>query len=237
MKYRNKRKGRPEESHTSEDEFSTVYGDVMSFMMMLFLMLYVLVSQNIGQSDSAQRALEKIKESLNRQTKQEITIKEKETRENELKKYILIEKIKEYISKENIETFVDVKEKARDKITITLKQQVLFPSGKAELKMQYKGLLSQIGYILAETDKPIVIEGHTDNVPIHTKEFQSNWELSFFRANNVMRYFINEHNLDPQRFAAIGYGEYQPLDTNDTPEGRANNRRIEISILYNDDKI
>ena len=75
------------------------------------------------------------------------------------------------------------------------------------------------------------VEGHTDNLPINTPRFPSNWELSTARATSVIRYLIEEENLDPERLSAAGYGEYRPIDANDTPEGRARNRRVDLVIL------
>jgi len=73
--------------------------------------------------------------------------------------------------------------------------------------------------------------GHTDNVPMTNKKYETNWELSTARATNVVRYLVEVENLEPARFTAAGYGEYRPVGDNDTPEGRQKNRRIEIKIL------
>jgi chemotaxis protein MotB len=82
-------------------------------------------------------------------------------------------------------------------------------------------------------DREVLIEGHTDDVPIAEKwqyRFKSNWELSSARAHAVLHYVIKTYGLDPGRVAAVGYGEYRPLVTNDTPEGRATNRRVVITV-------
>jgi chemotaxis protein MotB len=92
-------------------------------------------------------------------------------------------------------------------------------------------LLQKIGAIISKTDYLIRIEGHTDNLPIHTALFPSNWELSTARAVNVLRYFIKEHNIDPRRLAAEGFSEFHPLAANDRPENRAKNRRVEIIFI------
>jgi chemotaxis protein MotB len=81
---------------------------------------------------------------------------------------------------------------------------------------------------------PIRVEGHTDNVPIHTKRFPSNWELSTIRAVNVLKYFANEGRIDPRRLSAVGYGESKPLVANNSPRDRAKNRRVEIVLLKED---
>ena len=80
-------------------------------------------------------------------------------------------------------------------------------------------------------DYEILVTGHTDTRPINTVEFPSNWELSTKRAVNFMKILLENEAFDPQRFGAIGYGEYRPVDTNETEEGKAKNRRVEVSIL------
>lgn len=115
-------------------------------------------------------------------------------------------------------------------IEVEIKSSILFASGNAELSAQSEPVLRE----LAETLKPlkniIHVEGFTDNVPINNFEFRSNWELSAARAASVVHLF-SRLGVDPQRMAAIGYGEFRPVDSNDTPEGRARNRRVVLVIM------
>jgi len=85
--------------------------------------------------------------------------------------------------------------------------------------------------ILGQINKSIRVEGHTDNRPINTPQFPSNWELSAARAIAVAKYYINEWDFNPSQFSTEGFGEYVPVADNSTPEGRAKNRRVEIKIL------
>jgi chemotaxis protein MotB len=114
-------------------------------------------------------------------------------------------------------------------------EKVLFDSGSADIKKNGKNVLDRVGGILKQvTDKQINIEGHTDNVPISPKlqhKFPTNWELSTTRATNVVRYLQEKGGLDPRLLFAAGFAEYRPLDSNDTGEGRAKNRRIEIVLI------
>ena len=92
--------------------------------------------------------------------------------------------------------------------------------------------LRQLGKVLQLLPNPILVEGHTDNVPIRaSKKHSSNWALSVARADDVIHFFTEECGLSPSRFVAAVYGEYRPIADNDTLEGRAKNRRIEISLL------
>ncbi len=115
-------------------------------------------------------------------------------------------------------------------IRLILKDRVLFDSGSAELKPEYRPILDKIVEILKEIKNPVEVEGHTDSIPIHTSKYPSNWELSTARAGSVVRYFISK-GLDPTRFKAVGYADTKPIAPNTTPEGREKNRRIEIVIL------
>ena len=116
-------------------------------------------------------------------------------------------------------------------LIMRLSEHALFNLGAADISVDALPLLKKIGAVISKTDYLIRIEGHTDNLPIQTALFPSNWELSTARAVNVLRYFIKNHNIDPQRLAAEGFGEFHPLVANDSPENRAKNRRVEIIFI------
>jgi chemotaxis protein MotB len=116
-------------------------------------------------------------------------------------------------------------------VTVSITDTMLFQPGQAEVLNEARGTLSRVAAALKEFPHQIRIEGHTDNVPIHTKEFPTNWELSTARALNITRFLAEEGYLPPERLAASGYGEFHPVAGNDTPEGRAQNRRVELVIL------
>ena len=119
----------------------------------------------------------------------------------------------------------------KDMLTVDVAEQLFFDSGRADLKDTGKAVLKKVGEALkGYEDKVIRIVGHTDNVPIKTKTFPSNWELSAARATTVVRY-LQEVGIPPERMVASGRAEYQPLAENDTPEGRKKNRRIEITLI------
>ena len=116
------------------------------------------------------------------------------------------------------------------KLTVRMAERVLFPSGSATISRDGQATLKTVVTGLQAVQGRIVrVEGHTDNVPIHTERFPSNWELSAGRAIAVVR-FLQAQGVDAIRLGAAGYSEYQPIASNDTPEGRAQNRRIEISL-------
>lgn len=115
-------------------------------------------------------------------------------------------------------------------IRITIQSPILFDSGSSTLRPDALPVLDELTKILKENQNVVVVEGHTDNIPIHTPSFDSNWELSTARAISVTKYLFQRGNLPAERFSVAGYGEYHPIMTNDTPEGRQKNRRVEILL-------
>ena len=117
-------------------------------------------------------------------------------------------------------------------LVIRIQAPVLYDVGRAVLKESIQNALNKIGNMLILLPNEIVVQGHTDSKPIVRGAYPSNWELSFQRAVNVVRYLITETNIHGRRFSAEGYGEFHPLVPNTTEENRARNRRVEIHILY-----
>lgn len=125
--------------------------------------------------------------------------------------------------------------KLQGKLTVNLVERILFDSGQADLKGAGIQVLHRVGDILKEvTDKEIRVEGHTDNIPISPrlkKTFASNWELSTARATNVVRFLQQHKGIPGARLSVCGYGPYQPIASNETATGRAQNRRIQIVLV------
>lgn len=117
-------------------------------------------------------------------------------------------------------------------IEIELNSSLLFPSGDAIPNDLAFDLIARVAAILAPFDNPIHVEGFTDNLPISTAKFPTNWELSAARAGSVVR-MLAADGVDPARMAAVGYGEFQPVADNATPEGRARNRRVVLVVSRN----
>jgi chemotaxis protein MotB len=117
---------------------------------------------------------------------------------------------------------------------LVFEDKILFDFGKDAINPEGFPLLDKIARALIDVPYRLRVEGHTDNVPIQTRRFPSNWELSAARAVNVVKYFVQVSQLDPQRLSAVGYGESRPVVPNDTPRNRAKNRRVEILLLTED---
>jgi chemotaxis protein MotB len=116
-----------------------------------------------------------------------------------------------------------------DWLEISLSSEVLFDAGSTTLRAAALPVLEEVAAFIGEFDNPVTVEGYTDNVPVSSSRFPSNWELSAFRASVVAR-FLEERGIDRARISAVGYGENHPVATNATPEGRARNRRVDVIV-------
>lgn len=115
-------------------------------------------------------------------------------------------------------------------IRISLENSVLFKLGRADISPAGRPVLDKVGAVIHELAATVRIEGHTDDIPIHTQRFPSNWELSIARAVRVLRYLTETAQVPPQRLSAVGYGDSRPLVANHDPKSRAQNRRVEIVL-------
>lgn len=116
-------------------------------------------------------------------------------------------------------------------VTVSIQDDILFSPGNSVLEASSLQVLTKIASVLKKMPNDIRIEGHTDNIPIKTAAVPSNWHLSVARATNTAYYLMTEHGLEPDRVTVVGYAEYNPIESNETPEGRARNRRVDIVIL------
>jgi chemotaxis protein MotB len=116
-------------------------------------------------------------------------------------------------------------------LTVSLAEAGFFDPGSAVMPPKALEAVDRIAATLRPFEHNIRVEGHTDNTPIHTAQFPSNWELSTARATFLLQYLIATEKISPQRLSAVGYGEYRPVASNDTAEGRAENRRVDLVVL------
>ncbi len=116
-------------------------------------------------------------------------------------------------------------------LVIHVVESALFESGQATLKPEALAVLDKIAKEIMNLPNQVRVEGHTDDRPITTTRFPSNWELSSARATAVVRYLIEKHEFSPERLSALGFGEYRPLAPNTSDENRAKNRRVDIVVL------
>ncbi|MDD4706850.1 MAG: flagellar motor protein MotB [Bacillota bacterium] len=144
----------------------------------------------------------------------------------------LYRQLDEYIKENDLEATVVLGVEERG-LLIRFKDQALFDSGKALIRKDAETIVISIGEILKQNERSIRVEGHTDNVPMNTLLYPSNWELSTARAVNVVKFLIEDVGITPVRLSAAGYGEYHPIADNNTAENRQKNRRVDVVILKN----
>ncbi len=191
-----------------------------------------LASQNRDLSQALEARSEELDELHHRQAEE---AKAKEEEVNRLKSTYdkLVGELQDEIKQGDITVT-----RVMDKLSVNLVEKILFDSGSAEIKPKGRKVLDRVGGILKSvTDKQIRIEGFTDNVPIGsrlTEKFPTNWELSGARAVNVVRYLSGSVGVPPRLLSAAGFAENNPVAANETKEGRARNRRIEIVLLPSD---
>lgn len=138
-------------------------------------------------------------------------------------------KVQQYLEGEGLSGKVDANIQPAS-VEMVINEKILFDSGEAVLKPEARELLDQLSGLFEQLPNQIAVEGHTDNRTINTAQYPTNWELSADRAAKVVRYLTEECSLDPQKFVAVGYGEFSPIAPNDSPENQALNRRVVMTI-------
>jgi chemotaxis protein MotB len=185
--------------------WAITYGDLMSYLMIFFMILFAFYSSKNITSQFSAKAIE---ETFGKDTEVASTL----------------------FSKHGIQQIAQV-EISANKISINFSDPILFTPGSDVLKPSSYPHLRRLTAVFQDLPNPIQIEGHTDNRPLgRGTRFRSNWELSSARAFSVLQFFIKE-GVAPEKLSAVGYGEFKPIQTNESPEGRSKNRRIEINII------
>ncbi len=185
--------------------WAVTYGDMMSYLMIFFMILFAFYS---SKNITSQFTMKGVEETFGKDTQIASTL----------------------FAKNGIQQIAQV-EISANKISINFSDPILFAAGSDVLKTSSYPHLRRLSSVFKDLPNPIQIEGHTDNRPLgRTVRFRSNWELSSARAFSVLQFFIKE-GVAPEKLSAVGYGEFKPVKSNDTPEGRAANRRIEINII------
>lgn len=231
----------------------TTYGDMVTLLLTFFILLFTFSSLDVqrfqevmsaiqhsfmGRSgilvgsadptagegqrmDAAEATLEELAEAMG---EREQTVLEML---HELEE--IYEEVKSFLQEAGLEDDIQLRLEERG-VVLELPERILFDSGQAVLKEEFLPTLDILVELLEDLPNQIIVEGHTDNIPISTFLYPTNWELSVARGVSVARYLVEEHEINPRRLVATGYGEYHPIDTNETPEGRARNRRVSLVI-------
>ncbi len=224
-----------EEHKAGAPEWLATYGDMMTLLLCFFVLLFSFSTLDVEKFKAIMQSMQGSLGVLDSGTTVQMDPltnafpNDTPTEENEEFKR-LYEEINEFIEENQLESSITLNLDERG-LLVRFLDNVLFDSGKADLKPKAREIINKVSDILKENDKNIRIEGHTDNVPIHTVRFPSNWELSTTRAVNVVKYLIEENGIEAKRLSASGYADQHPIDNNANVEGRQRNRRVDMVIL------
>ena len=225
-----------DEEHENSERWLLTYADLITLLLAFFIMMYTFSKKDAQKYEEVATHLRAIFSggsgvAYRGGASSGSTILEvgsKGTQSDEIKKQ-LEQQVGTLSSNNNNKDNISIYSDQRGTV-IRIMDKAFFDEGKAELKERARSALDKIVPVVKQVNNHISIEGHTDNVPISTNEFKSNWELSVRRSTEVVRYFIERGGINPERISASGYAEYRPLAQNDTPGNRALNRRIEIIV-------
>lgn len=218
------RRKRGNEEEVNTEAWITTYSDTITLLLTFFILLYSMAEVN-------KEKMQQVSDAMQTQMVGEINVKGDKPIKEPVSDYdALVDKVNKSVKSNNLTDVVKVRQEEKG-VVLQLDESILFDPGMADLKENSKAVLNSINVLLTDMKNDILVEGHTDNVPMHTEKYGSNWELSTARAVSVIRYFIEGKGLDPAKFTAKGYGEYKPLVENTTPENKAINRRVDILIV------
>jgi len=228
----NKKKKEPEQPKGSP-AWMTTYGDMMTLLLCFFVLIVSMSTMEIEKMKAAAASLKGALSALPFQErvrpapivpKRPIKGQEKRGKRNRA-----IAKLKKVIREHELEKIIKIYEIPQG-IHLVIGDPALFDTGRAVIKPEILPILNELVEVIHTGENLIRIEGHTDNVPIHNPQYEDNWELSISRSLSVIRYIRNRQDIDPKKLRPVGCGEFHPVASNDTEEGRAMNRRVEIFI-------
>ncbi len=219
----------PEDDDITAPGWVVTYGDLMSLLLVFFVLIVSFSTTERVKFRKAMGSLKGGTSFLDPNTgSSPVTMDEFMNQEQELE--TAIGELVEMLEAMEMETMADYYQDERG-IRFVLKSPILFDEAKAVLKPQIQPVLNQIALIISKyPHERVIIEGHTDDTPIRTELFPSNWELSAARSMAVLQYYYRQSLVSPSHLAAMGFGEFHPLLPNTTPANKARNRRVEIFI-------
>jgi chemotaxis protein MotB len=233
---RNYNNNNQEENESGSPAWMTTFGDMMTLLLVFFVLLYSFSVMDLDKFQGFISALqnqlgvleggETISEAPNIEAGQ-FDQNFAEQLENMAE---IMKNMQSYIVENDLQDRVEIEAK-RKGLVISFTGEILYELGRADLREEGREVLAMISDNLKNIPNDIMIEGHTDDLPIRTDEFPSNWELSTARAVNVTKFLIEEQDFMPSRLSAAGYSQYRPVADNSTSEGRNENRRVEIVVL------
>lgn len=229
------RKKNADTSPAGAPAWMSTYGDMVTLLLCFFVLLFSFATLDVQKftaiAQSMNGALGVLDSGITVTMEPLVNSFPGDTPTEESEEFVrLYEEMSEYIKENNLQASITLRLDERG-LLVRFMDNVLFDSGKADLTPRAREIINTVASIIKQNDKNVRIEGHTDNVPINTYRFPSNWELSTTRAVNVVKYLIEENGIDARRLSASGYADQHPVDDNGTSEGRQKNRRVDMVIL------
>ena len=226
------------EEHENMERWLVSYADFITLLFAFFVVMYSVSSVNEGKYRVMSNALKSsfsntrpIGElsimNLPIEKSRQIVVTERQKSQSNARTFL---KVANSITASKVPDGVKITSTERG-LSIRIKDEALFSSGNADLNPQIKEFLDLIAGLVRELPNLIAVEGHTDNRPIRTATYPSNWDLSTARANTLLRYFTEQHHLRADRFSSTGFAGTRPIESNSTSEGQAANRRVELIVL------
>ena len=229
----------PADEGSGGAKWLTTFNDLMTLLMVFFVLLFTMGSVDTKKLNDFQGSLQSglgILEAGNMASVKVATQEPKKTKEiRDGEKEGATDAVDKYMKGLDSEKGIDAVG-TREGIVITLKDTILFRSGRADINPAAFSVLNRIISVISRDSNPVRIKGHTDNDPIRGGRFPSNWELSTARAVNILKYFADTGKISPERLSAAGYGEIRPIVPNNTPQHKSRNRRVEIIIMMEEEK-
>lgn len=227
-----------DEGGGSDAPWLATFADLMSLLLTFFILLLSFATMDIvkfrdalGSVQEAFGVTVKVEAQGDEVPRAAMTIFESPAAPSTVEDQALLQELSDAIADERLSEQVDAAVDGRG-VVLRISGEVLYLQGEAQLRPEAVPILSRVASLVASSDHRIVIEGHTDNVPIRTAQFPSNWELSTARAIAAMRFLV-DHDIDASRVGVAGYADFRPLLANDTDANRAINRRVEFVFIRN----
>ncbi|MCL6475117.1 MAG: OmpA family protein [Firmicutes bacterium] len=213
--------------HENVDRWLITYADMITLLVALFIMLYAMSAVNQEKFGALAQSMRREFQALPEHNGGKIIgtgqiVGPLEQQASQLQRFL---------EDTGLQTQVRVRHEERGLVISLLSDGTLFDLGSAELKPSARQVLDRVAQVLRAVPNPVLIEGHSDNLPIRTAQYPSNWELSAARAARVLRYLVQKGGIPSQRLIAAGYADTRPLVPNNSPANRAQNRRVDIAIL------
>lgn len=248
------------EEHVNHEAWVIPYADMLTLLMALFMMLFAISSVDLAKFEKMAQGLSSalgggrddgvldggaspmpgagpaiVAVPTRSELAEQALAREEKAERDAVREGLQLDSAEQAIKAQAVSAGVGqavaFRREERGLIVSIVADDVMFEAGQASVRAGGASILASVADVLRSMSNRIAVEGHTDDVPIGTAQFRSNWELSTARATDVLRYLVDDLGLPADRVSASGYGDQRPLDTNATPQGRARNRRVELAVL------